>query len=241
RRRAPTPGAPSERGRHAGRPYWLWLPASRPPWPAIVIIHGASSRKENHADFARAAAAMGWAALCFDQRGHGESEDEMAPAALGDVTRMARMLAEREEVDVARICARGSSMGGFMAIHAAATSDLLAGVIAICPAGERSLAEGFRQGRFELRCGEQSRRSMIAWLGELDLRDAVELLGSKPLLLAHAAGDQQVPSSWSAELYEHAHDPRKLLLLPGGSHRSVQHDPEIQAVSLSWLRRNLPG
>ena len=67
-------------------------------------------------------AAGGWAALSYDQRGHGDSTDEMGPAALGDVGRMARFLAGHDGVDPARICARGSSMGGFMAIHAAATS-----------------------------------------------------------------------------------------------------------------------
>lgn len=242
RRAAPTPAAPSERGERGGRPYWLWLPDAerhRPPWPGIVVLHGASSRKENHADFARSAAAAGWAAVSFDQRGHGESADELTPAALGDVARMARMLAEREQVDAGRICARGSSMGGLMAIHAAATSELLAGVIAICPASERGLADGFRRGSFEMRCGASARQAMVAWLAELDLREAVRLLASKPLLLAHAAGDEQVPSAWSAELYEHAVEPRKLLLLPGGNHRSVQHDPEIQAVSLRWLGRQL--
>ena len=60
-----------------------------PPWPGIVICHGAGSRKENHADFARLAAANGWAALAFDARGHGASEGEMTPDAVEDVIAMA--------------------------------------------------------------------------------------------------------------------------------------------------------
>ena len=131
-----TPQQPDERGIHEGRPYWLWLPTSEPPWPAMVILHGAGSAKENHADFARLCAASGWAALSYDQRGHGESEDLMAPAAVNDVGRMAAMLAAREEIEGGHVCVRGSSMGGFLAIHAAAVSDAIAGVIAICPATE---------------------------------------------------------------------------------------------------------
>ncbi|HSF02300.1 MAG TPA: hypothetical protein VLA62_04790, partial [Solirubrobacterales bacterium] len=68
-----TVSAPSEMGVHEGRPFMLWLPASPPPWPAMVIVHGAGSRKENHGDFGRACSASGWAALGFDQRGHGAS------------------------------------------------------------------------------------------------------------------------------------------------------------------------
>src|SRR4051795_312971 len=96
-----TVSGPSETGVHEGRPYTLWLPGSPAPWPAIVILHGAGSRKENHGDFARACAASGWAALAFDQRGHGDSQDGMSPAALGDVGRMARLLAGVEGVDAA--------------------------------------------------------------------------------------------------------------------------------------------
>src|SRR3954465_900558 len=115
--------APSEMGARDGRPYMLWLPAQPPPWRGMLILHGAGSRKENHGDFGRACAASGWAALGFDQRGHGDSKDRMSPAALGDVGKMARFLAAIEGVDAARVCVRGSSLGGFMAIQAAATTQ----------------------------------------------------------------------------------------------------------------------
>ena len=228
----------SERGVHEGRPFELWLPSddAEPPWPGIVILHGAGSRKENHSDFARAASSYGWAAIAFDQRGHGASEDEMSPAAVADVPRMARLLASADGVDAGRICARGSSMGGFMAIHSAATSDAIAGAIAICPAGEQDLRRGLRRGELEMRVDATA---LEAWLSEHDLRDAVALLGAKPLLLIHARGDEQIPYTWSEELYEHAAEPRKLIVMPGGHHRSVQHDAEIHGVALRWMQRAL--
>src|SRR5436190_16437015 len=122
-----TVAAPTDSGVQDGRPYLLWLPESRPPWPGMVILHGAGSRKENHADFGRACAASGWAALSFDQRGHGDADDSMSGAALADVTKMARYLGRHDGVDGARVCVRGSSMGGFLAILAAASADAIAG------------------------------------------------------------------------------------------------------------------
>ena len=91
--RARSLAPPSATGVHEGRPYLTWLPSTPPPWPGMVIVHGAGSQKENHGDFGRACAAAGWAALAYDQRGHGESADEMSPEALADVGRMARFLA----------------------------------------------------------------------------------------------------------------------------------------------------
>lgn len=235
--RLPSPRTATERGVHDGRPFELWLPANGDgPWPGVVVLHGAGSRKENHADFARAASGYGWAALTFDQRGHGASDDEMSPAAFADVGRMARLLAESDGVDPGRICVRGSSMGGFLAIHAAATSDSIRGAVAICPAAEDGLRRALRRGELEMRADADS---LDAWLGEHDVRDAVELMGAKPLMLIHARGDETIPYTWSQELYGRAADPRKLIVLPGGHHRSAQHDAELHGVALRWLERAL--
>lgn len=236
--RLPTPDAPDERGTHEGRAFWLWLPRSEPPWPAMVIVHGAGSSKESHADFGRLCAANGWAAISYDQRGHGESDDAMSPAALGDVGRMAALVGSREGVDQRRICVRGSSFGGYLAIHAAATERRLAGAIAICPASEDGLRRGLRDGSFVMRADVDA---LDAWLAEHDLRQAVDELAPKPLILLHARGDDRVPYTWSEELYARSKDAdaSKLVILPGGHHRSVQHDPELQAMALRWLTRAL--
>ena len=250
----PPPRPPDRKDSDNGLAYAVWLPdrmggageaergapsrrLPQPPWPGIVIAHGAGSRKENHADFARLAAGNGWAALGFDARGHGASDGQMSSGAIDDVVRMVQLLAAHEGVDPRRIAVRGSSMGGFLAIHAAAVAPEIAGVIAICPAGEEHLSRGVRRGELEMRVGDPL--ALEAWLAGQDLRKAVEGLAGRPLILLHAEGDDQIPSDWSEELYAHAGEPRKLIVVPGGDHRSLQHDPELQAVALSWLEREL--
>jgi dienelactone hydrolase len=233
------PQAPDRDGLAGDRPYLLWEPRTPPPWPAMVIVHGAGSAKENHADFARACAAAGWLALAYDQRGHGEAADEMSAEVVADAARMAAFAAGLEGVDPGRVCVRGSSMGGFVAIHAAAVSDSVRGVIAICPAGEEHLLRGLRDETLEFRAGDEARADLAAWLGEHDLRDAVGRLGTKPLILLHAEGDERIPSDFSVELHARAAEPRKLIAVPGGHHRSVQHDAELQGVALRWLERAL--
>ena len=130
-------------------------------------------------------------------------------------------------------------MGGFVAIHGAAISDAIAGVIAICPAGEEHLLRGLRERTLEMRAGEQARADLEAWLGEHDLRDAVELMGAKPLILLQAEGDDRVPAPWTRELAERAPEPNRLIVVPGGHHGSVQHDAELNAVALDWLERRV--
>lgn len=161
----------------------------------------------------------------------------MTPVAVADVGRMARFLASRPDIDGRRICARGSSMGGFMAIHAAAISAHISAVIAICPASEKHLLRGLRSGELECRAGPRARGDLEAWLGEHDIREAVERMGTKPLILLHARGDERIPSDFSEELHARKPQPSKLIVVPGGHHRSVQHDAELQSVALGWIER----
>ena len=125
-------------------------------------------------------------------------------------------------------------MGGFVAIHAAATSDAIAGVIAICPAGEEHLLRGLRQESLEFRAGERARADLEAWLGEHDLRDAIELAGAKPTILIHAAGDERIPSDFSEELaaqrrraVQADHRPRRPPPLGPARRRAAGHRPAL--------------
>jgi fermentation-respiration switch protein FrsA (DUF1100 family) len=134
------------------------------------------------------------------------------------------------------VALRGSSMGGFQAIHAAARADPpLCAVVAICPASEDLLLRGLRSDeplRFE--CDLPATE---VWLESTDLYDAVGGLGPETgLLLLHARGDEQVPYTVSEELDARAREPKRLLLLPGGHHRSLQHDLELQTVTRRFIR-----
>jgi uncharacterized protein len=239
------PQMPTEAGRLDGIAYHLWLPFGEDPAPAVVVLHGAGSQKENHVDYARAALAHGFAVLTFDNRGHGETEGDLGPAVLGDMQRLVRLLADRPEVDESRIAVRGSSMGGLLAIHLAAATESVAAVVAICPAAEWMLIEDVRRvadgqpppaGSY-LEAMRIDARALVAWLGEHTVADAVDRLGSRPLLLIHARGDESIPVSHSEELYARAAEPKRLLVLEGGDHRSAQHDAEVQGESLRWLAR----
>jgi alpha-beta hydrolase superfamily lysophospholipase len=224
------PPAPPELGIHDGLAYALFLP-EREPTTGVVVLHGAGSAKESHFDFARGCREEGMAALAFDARGHGSSEGAFGPRAIDDVLNMAELL----RTHAPRVALRGSSMGGFLAIHAAARAPSVCAVVAICPAPERSLLRMLRS-REPLRFSCDA-RATEEWLQSLDLSDAVGRIGpDTALLLLHAQGDEQIPYTESEHLYTAAHEPKRLLILPGGHHRSLQHDLELQALSRRFIR-----
>jgi pimeloyl-ACP methyl ester carboxylesterase len=218
-------------GEHDGLAYALFLP-EQPAETGVLILHGAGSAKESHFDFGRLAVAHGLAALAYDARGHGRSDGEFGPRAIDDVERMLRLLREH----VSRVAIRGSSMGGFQAILGASADGDVAAVVAICPAPPDLLLEGVRRNRFDN--FRADRDALLEWLPTVDLTAAAASLGPRTaLLLLHAQGDEQVPYTVSEELYAAAGRPKRVLILPGGHHRSLQHDRELQAESLKFIEK----
>jgi uncharacterized protein len=227
----PTP-EPPELGERDGLSFALFLPESEPKG-GVVILHGAGSAKESHYDFGRLCRDYELAAVAYDARGHGRSTGEWGPTAFGDALSMCDLLREHAP----RVALRGSSMGGFTALHAAALDPSVAAVVAICPAPADLLVRGVRSGRISEFALDASAE---AWLAGLDTVDAVASLGeSTALLLLHAKGDEQVPWTISEELHGVAHEPKRLLVFPGGHHRSLQHDLEVQNVTARFIRNAL--
>ena len=215
---------PAELGTRDGLSYALFTPDDE-PLGGVVIVHGAGSCKESHFDFARACRAAGLAAVAFDQRGHGSSRGALDGRAADDVAAMAGVL------PAGPVALRGSSMGGYLALVSAAAVGAAA-VVAICPASAEHLARGLRDGRFSFEADEAA---LAAFLARHDATAAAAGLCER-LLLMHAEGDEQVPIGHSRELHAAAPGSR-LVVVPGGHHRSVQHDGELQALAVRFLAR----
>src|SRR5918997_5462584 len=223
------PPAPPELGTRDGLSYALFLPEDGAE-TGVVILHGAGSAKETHFEFARSCRDDGMAALAYDARGHGRSGGAFGPGAIDDVLSMCDLMREHAPW----VGLRGSSMGGFQAIHAAARDPRLAAVVAICPAPDDLLLRSLRSG--ELLRFECDVPAMESWLLEADLFQAAGRLGpDTALLLMHARGGEQIPWTVSEQLHAAAHEPKRLLVLPGGHHRSLQHDMELQALSRRFI------
>ena len=219
----PAPAAPSQTGFEDGLA-WARFEPDGPPTGGVVIFHGAGSRKENHYDIAREMTGAGLAAICFDQRGHGESDGPMDGRIVTDAVQIGRLF------DGLPIGMRGSSMGGWVTLAAAEALGAKA-IVAICPTTAAQLSEGVRSGRLpfdadaELLCSELSKGDPPP--------------PSMPTLLLHASGDEVVPVGRSRELAPLLCPGSRYLEVPGGHHRSLQHDSEITALTVRFLAQYL--
>jgi alpha-beta hydrolase superfamily lysophospholipase len=191
-----------------------------PDAPGVVVVHGYGSRKENHADFAERCAAAGMAALAIDLRGHGASGGRADAGMLDDVL---AALAELRGRGHARLGLRGSSLGGFLALHAAARDPAVRAVVAVCPARPEGLA----------------RLLDADWPLARPLAPAVAREDGVARGYWHATGDDRVLWGATFALAGVTPQPMRLRIALGGSHRSLQHDPRVLAETAGFLAAHL--
>lgn len=203
-----------------GLPLAALLLQGAPGAPGVVMLHGAGSRKENHLDFAQRLADVGFWALMPDLRGHGETGGTKDAGMPGDVLACLDALRAR---GAGPLGLRGSSMGGYLALITAPQHPDVRAVVAICPARPESLARRF-----------DDPWPLAHPLAPVTGRDDGVARG-----FWHARGDEIVPWQHSFALHSRAHQPKHLRVLMGGDHRSLQHDPAVQAQTISFLAEHL--
>lgn len=220
-------------------------------WPGLVVCHGFGSSKERHAGFGERAAAAGFTTLIMDLRGHGESDGEVDANLFNDVAAAFLYLQSRPEVNPMNVGVRGSSMGGWLAIHTSAHLKEIAPVVAYCPTNEGQLTilmeevgmvqRGHPSPMVQGTPPRVNVNSVLQLLYRLDITKAVKRISPRHLLLVHCEGDEVVPSHISQRIYDEAREPKTLWLLPGGDHEFAQHDPQTDARVFEWLRLARPS
>ena len=225
----------------------LFVPAGAHPGapllPGLVVAHGAGSRRIRHRSFCETACRAGMVVLAIDFRGHGQSTGLADGPLEEDILAAVQLLRSHQLVDRNRIGYRGSSMGGYYGLRAAAQADFAA-VAVLCPANEKVML-GALERKHEWSTAEDA--GLQARLDEEALRkfyESHDLLQTAaqvlpPVLIVHARGAEKVPFEHSLSLAAHLADEADLWLLPEGSHTSAQSSPEMHSRVIGWLKERL--
>ncbi|HZJ03195.1 MAG TPA: alpha/beta fold hydrolase, partial [Thermoleophilia bacterium] len=213
-----------------------------PPRSAVIVGHGAGSHRGRHDAFCRAACAAGMIVLAIDFRGHGESTGELDGPAHHDILSAAALLRSHQLVDGRRVCYRGSSMGGYYGLQAAADAGLAAAVL-VCPASEEVLlaridrtddlaeTESLSERGLALRLDADGMREYLVGRPSLEAARHVTC----PMFLLHARGDSVVPLGHTLAVAEALSGPVDLKIVGEGDHSSIQGSQEMHEVTVRWL------
>jgi len=210
-------------------PALLQLPRNAAAVPAVLLLHGFSSRKERMADtIGRALGQLGVAALSIDLPLHGAREDGLEglslrnPLALVQKWRLAvreanaavEYLRARRDIDPQRIGLAGYSLGAYLGVTVAARNEHVSAL---------ALAAG----------GDLPEQTPFAAIVRsiADPRRAARAFAGRPLLMINGRYDRTIRPEQARALFAAAGEPKELRWYDGG------HWPPQSAVDqvAEWL------
>ncbi|MBC7807767.1 MAG: prolyl oligopeptidase family serine peptidase [Akkermansiaceae bacterium] len=217
-------------------------------YPAVVLIHGLSSRKEDTLLLAVAFARRGYATLSIDLPVHGERRlrdgrtiadltleetRRVGGESVADLRRGVDYLSTRSDIDVSRLGCVGISLGGIFGGVFAGVEKRIKSVVLWSAGGD--WGELLTQSRHPFALKRREKGSLPdAETVEKTLRDIDPLtyianLTPRPLLLLAGTNDYVVPNECTDVLFEAAKEPKKLVRYPGG------HIPDLRAMTVRTL------
>jgi len=231
------------------------------PYTAFILLPANSIPKESEQSWLGNDLNMrGYAAFSIDQRGVGQASDAFVdtdadygkfvsggepeeykmyydalaafdvlswrPRFSSEYTNSAPELSDELEaitkIDRSAIYMAGESMGGRIAIIAAAMEPRIAGVIGVSTGGYGVLSH--------------QEYSMQLFIRSIDPDNYVASISPRKVLLLHSLYDQTISSLTSNRTYDHALEPKKLILDEGSDHGYYRHE-KIYSLNegLPWL------
>jgi fermentation-respiration switch protein FrsA (DUF1100 family) len=197
----------------------------------IIFLHGVGDCKITGISFTQALYKKGFNIFLYDSREHGESEGYYCTYGFyekWDVTAVITYLKSRTDVKIGKIGIYGTSMGGAVAIQAAAIDLRISAVI----------SEGSYTALRVVFVDYQKRIIKMPWhfLRNIALVQSQKMANFKarlvapvedikrvhaPVLIVHGKEDSFIKSDYSKLLYDAANEPKHMLLIDGAGHNDV--------------------
>ncbi|MCO7579101.1 MULTISPECIES: alpha/beta hydrolase [Pseudomonas chlororaphis group] len=199
-----------------------WWPAKRADAPAILYLHGVRWNLTGQLFRIEQLHALGYSVLAIDYRGFGQSHGDLPSES--SVYEDARVAWERLKVlqpDASKRLIYGHSLGGAVAIDLAAELGRNAAAEKTPIAARGLIVESTFTTLADAAAAATKTSLPVRWLlsQKFDSIDKIGEIGM-PLLVVHGLKDDYVPPRLSQQLFKAALEPKKLLLVPGGTHNN---------------------
>jgi pimeloyl-ACP methyl ester carboxylesterase len=206
--------------------------------PTLIFIHGFGSNREELLDQTKLTHDHGYNALLLDLRNHGQSQGEITTFGYQeviDVKAALEYLLARPDVDPDRIGLVGHSMGGAVAIRAAAQIPLVKATVV--ESSFTSLEDNIEQGvRVLTGLPPFPFAPLVVWFGEREAGSTIHLIRHiddlaqitpRAILFIHGELDALVDVSNSHNLYNAAGEPKELYIVQHAGHGGLyETNPE---------------
>ena len=220
-------------------PAYLRLPETVQAAPAVIMVPGLDSTKEELQATAGYFLARGMATLAVDGPGQGEAEYElpMEPGYEKVAAAAVDCLQTIQDIDSDRIGLFGVSLGGYYAARAAAYEKRLKAVVALAGAYRFDLdwdqLPPQTRATFQARSGAASAEEARAKAAAFTLEEAAAHIDT-PLLVVGGGRDTIIPAYHQERLAEEVKS-AELVIYPDGSHGVTNRAFESRSRMADWL------
>jgi dipeptidyl aminopeptidase/acylaminoacyl peptidase len=242
----------------------LHLPKQKPKAPCVLICHGLGGNKSGHfrvyVELAERLAKEEIASFRIDFRGSGDSEgnfgDMTLTGEIADAIVALKFLASHPRIDAERIGVFGRSLGGSVAVLAAAEYGLVASIVLWAPVFDGSqwqdkwsmvsqgLASETESEEWRRINGQVASLPFYSEMFDMHILEKLKKMQHVPLLLIHGQQDEIISFAHS-EMYikarQHLRVPTELIRLPMGDHHFSLPAERALAVeqTVQWFRSTL--
>jgi uncharacterized protein len=204
-------------GAHADaqRIHAWWWPGDDPQAPVVFYLHGARWNLTGNLNRLTQLHQFGFSVFAIDYRGFGKSDGDLpSEATVYEDAHAGWTWVVAHEPDPARRFIYGHSLGGAVAVDLAASLSAEGN-------GARGLIIESTFTNFAEMTSEIT-RGLIPSVMLSQKFDSVAKIARvrMPVLVVHGQGDRYVPVRFSEALYKAAPSPKRLFLVPNGSHNN---------------------
>ena len=193
----------------------------------LVVLHTLGRTREDMLSLALPLWRKGFALLLIDLRGHGESDGDHFTYGYHewrDVAAAIDYLVGRQDGCGDRVAVLGASAGGAVAIAAAARDKRIRALVSIASFADLDRIVSRRAwwvpGFWVQRALRKAER-----IADFSVRETSPVRNlarvACPTLIVHGDADRYVPFADAEELYDVAHCPKELFVIPGADHGSM--------------------
>lgn len=218
---------------------WLFR-AKGPRRGTVIYLHGITSNRASGVWIAERLVPRGFDVLAYDLRAHGDSTGEACTYGYYEKQDLVRVV---DRLGTGPFILMGSSLGGAVALQAAAIEPRIAGVVAVATFSDLRTVATERAPFFASRGNIDEALRLAETMGRFKVDIASPVAAAPairvPVLLIHGEKDDETPADHSRRVAAALGTNKRLILVPSARHNDAL-TPDVWQAIFAWLDQVAP-
>jgi pimeloyl-ACP methyl ester carboxylesterase len=218
------------------------LRTTAPRRGTVIWLHGIGDNRQGALGPARRLGPRGWDVVTYDARAHGESGGEHCTYGVKERQDLAAVITA---LGGGPVVVMGHSLGGAVALQAAAHDPRIVAVVAVAPFSDLRTAARERAPWFASGLTVRAALRRAGQRGGFVVDEASPVAAARrirvPVLLVHGAADRATPVAHSRRILAALAGSRALVIVPGAGHGRVLRTAETWVAVHRFLDTHQPA